>query len=180
MMSGFGKFCVNDEIKGLRKETRGHLHDLWEIAKAGNLNSLSGEDRWLAKVMLEHQDQYFNQFEIADLTYDHEYDVDSEENPFLHIMIHSAVERQLEAKDPIEAFQFYNSMRKKKVSRHDTIHLIGVIFAPLMIQGMQQRKDFDIDKYISFPHAPSEKRGGVQVFRALSASLLTRAMSSSV
>jgi len=129
MMSGFGKFCVNDEIKGLRKETRGHLHDLWEIAKAGNLDSLSGKDRWLAKVMLEHQDQYFNQFEIADLTYDHEY---------------------------------------------------GVIFAPLMTQGMQQRKDFDIDKYISFPHAPSEKRGGVQVFRALSASLLTRAMSSSV
>jgi len=148
----------NDEIKGLRKETRGHLHNLWEIAKAGNLDSLSGEDRWLAKVMLEHQDQYFNQFEMGDLTYDHEYDVDSEENPFLHIMLHSAIERQLEAKDPIEAFQFYNSMRKKKVSRHDAIHLIGVIFAPLMIKGMQQRKDFDIDKYISLLKKYKAKR----------------------
>ncbi len=135
--------------KGLRKETRGHLHDLWEIAKSGNLESLSGEDKWLAKVMLEHEDQYFNQFEMADLTYDHEYDVDSEENPFLHIMLHSAIERQLEAKDPIETYQFYNSMRKKKVSRHETIHLIGIILAPLMFNVMRQNVSFDEKKYIA-------------------------------
>ena len=136
-------------IKELKKQTRGHLHDLWEIAKAGNLDSLSGEERWLAKVMLEHQDQYFNQFEMADLTYDHEYDVDSEENPFLHIMLHSAIERQLEAKDPIETYQFYNSMRKKKVSRHETIHLIGIILAPFMFNVMRQNVPFDEEKYIA-------------------------------
>jgi len=138
---------MKDPFKELRKGTRQHLHSLWEIAKGGDLDQLSGEEKWLAKVMLEHQDEYFNQFEMADLTADHEYDVDTEENPFLHIMIHSTVERQLEAKDPIETYQFYNSMKKKKVSRHETIHLIGAILAPLMFQVMEQQREFDLEKY---------------------------------
>ena len=49
-------------------------------------------------------------------------------NPFLHITIHTVIENQLEARDPIEVLQFYNAMRKKKCSHHDTIHLIGAIF----------------------------------------------------
>ena len=138
---------MKDPFKELRKGTRQHLHSLWEIAKGGDLDQLSGEEKWLAKVMLEHQDEYFNQFEMADLTADHEYDVDTEENPFLHIMIHSTVERQLEAKDPIETYQFYNSMKKKKFSRHETIHLIGAILAPLMFQVMEQQREFDLEKY---------------------------------
>ena len=140
---------VEDKIKELRKLTRENIHALWEIAKKGDLSGLSGEEKWLVKVMLEHQDEYFNQFEMADLTHDHEYDVDSEENPFLHITLHAIVERQLEAKDPIEVCQFYNSMRKKKYPRHDTIHLIAAILAPLMLQVMQERKEFDLDMYKS-------------------------------
>ena len=138
---------TDDATKKLRKLTRENIHDLWEIAKTGNLDKLSGEEKWLAKVMLEHQDEYFNQFEMADLTHDHEYDVESDENPFLHITLHAAVERQLEAKDPIEVYQFYNSMRKKKYPRHDTIHLIAVILTPLMFQVIQERREFDLDNY---------------------------------
>ncbi len=138
---------AGDKIKELRKGNREHLHDLWEIAKTGDLKSLSGEDKRLAEVMNDHSDQYFNQFEMGDLTYDHEYDANSEENPFLHIMLHSAIERQLESKNPIEVFQFYNSMRKKKVSRHDTIHLIGAILTPLMVNVMRQKAPFDKNKY---------------------------------
>ena len=148
----------NDSIKELRELTRKNLHALWEIAKNGNLDVLSGEQKWLAKVMLDHEDKYFNQFEMADLTYDHEYDVDSEENPFLHITLHTAVERQLEAKDPIEVYQFYNSMRKNKISHHDTIHLIVAILAPLMFNVMRQRKEFDLDKYKSLLKKYKNKR----------------------
>ena len=150
----------NDSIKELRELTRKNLHALWEIAKNGNLDVLSGEQKWLAKVMLDHEDKYFNQFEMADLTYDHEYDVDSEENPFLHITLHAAVERQLEAKDPIEVYQFYNSMRKNKISHHDTIHLIAAILAPLMFNVMRQRKEFDLDKYKSLLNKYKNKRPG--------------------
>jgi len=148
----------NEEYKEFRKMIRKRHHALWEIAKTGNLDSLSGEEKWLAKVMLEHQDEYFNEFEMSDLTYDYEYDVDSDVNPFLHVILHSAVERQLEAKDPIEAYQFYNSMRKKKVSRHDTAHLIAAIFAPLMFKVMQGKEEFDLDKYISLLKKYKNKR----------------------
>jgi hypothetical protein len=138
---------ADDKIKERRKENREHLHDLWGIAKTGDLDSLSGEDKRLAKVMIEHKNQYFNQFEMGDLAYDHEYDANSEENPFLHIMLHSAIERQLESKNPIEVFQFYNSMRKRKVSRHDTIHLIGAILTPLGVNVMRQKAPLDKNKY---------------------------------
>ena len=138
---------THDVTKELRKMTRKHHHALWEIAKSGKLDSLSGEEKWLAKAMLEHQDEYFNEFEMADLTYDYEYDLDSEVNPFLHVILHSAVERQLEAKDPIEAYQFYNSFRKKKVSHHETIHFIASVFAPFMFKVMQEGNEFDLDKY---------------------------------
>ncbi|MBW1783196.1 MAG: DUF1841 family protein [Deltaproteobacteria bacterium] len=137
---------TNDTTMELRELTHEHFHSLWEIAKAGDLESLSGEDKWLAKVMLDHQDQFFNQFEMADLTYDYDYDPDTDVNPFLHITLHSVVERQLEAKDPIEAYQFYNSIRKKH-SHHDTIHLIAAILAPLIFRVMEQRKEFDLDAY---------------------------------
>ena len=150
----------DDAIKEMRRLTRKNLHALWEIAKKGNLDVLSGEQKWLAKVMLDHEDEYFNQFEMADLTYDHEYDVDSEENPFLHITLHVAVERQLEAKDPIEVYQFYNSMRKNKISHHDTIHYIAAILAPLMFHMMRQRKEFDRDKYKSLLRKYKDKRPG--------------------
>jgi hypothetical protein len=138
---------ADDKIKGLRKENRKHLHDLWGIAKTGDLDSLFGEDKRLAKVMIEHKDQYFNQFEMGVLTYDHEYDANSEENPFLHVMLHSAIERQLESKNPIEVFQFYNSMRKRKISRHDTIHLLGAILTPLGVNVMRQKAPLDKNKY---------------------------------
>ena len=81
------------------------------------------------------------------MTYDHEYDANSEENPFLHIMLHSAIERQLESKNPIEVFQFYNSMRKRKISRHDTIHLLGAILTPLGVNVMRQKAPLDKSKY---------------------------------
>jgi hypothetical protein len=59
------------------------------------------------------------------------------------------VENQLAAKDPIEVFQFYNAMRKKKCSHHDTIHLIGAILVPLMCDTMKHQKPFDNDRYVS-------------------------------
>jgi uncharacterized protein DUF1841 len=138
---------MDDNIKDQRKANRERLHSLWETAKTGDLESLSGEERRLAEIMLEHEDQYSSQFENADQTYAPEYDTRKEENPFLHIMIHSAVERQLESKDPIEALQFYNSMRKNKVSRHDTIHLIGAILTPLMLDVMRHKIPFEKDRY---------------------------------
>ena len=68
----------------LRKLTGERSRRLWEIAKTGDLSTLSPEDKKLAEIMLEHK-EYHNQFEIADLLSEHEYDPDKEVNPFLHV-----------------------------------------------------------------------------------------------
>jgi len=137
-----------DEIPhDMRWLSRNHMHQLWEKVKGGDLEGLSTEEKALAGIMLEHKDEFFNEFEFADLTYDREYDPETEVNPFLHICIHSLVENQLGEKDPIEVFQFYNAMRKKKCSHHESIHLIGAIFAPLMFSVMKEQEDFDVDTY---------------------------------
>jgi hypothetical protein len=123
------------------------MHEIWETAKGGDLHVLGEEEKRIAQVMLEHEDEYFNQFEMADALSDYEFDPDSEENPFLHITLHATVENQLEARDPIEAYQFYNSMRKRKVSRHDTIHLIAMMLAPIIVTSLQRGNAPDMGMY---------------------------------
>jgi hypothetical protein len=139
-----------DETEGeaeMRRASREMMHRIWKKAKAGDLKDLSPEERRLGGIMLEHEDEFHNQFEFSDVTADHEYEPETEVNPFLHIVIHSIVETQLEEKSPIEAVQFYKAMQKKGNSRHDTIHLIGAIMAPLMFSVMQDQTPFNIDAY---------------------------------
>ena len=122
------------------------MHTIWQVAKTGDLESLSGEARRFATVMLEHE-EYHHEFETADRLQDHEYDVDRESNPFLHIAIHAVVENQLEARDPIEVYQFYNAMRKHAVPRHDIVHMIGAILAPLIFDVKQEGQPFNLGRY---------------------------------
>ena len=72
----------------LRRLNREYMYTIWQTAKTEDLESLSGEVRRLATIMLEHE-EYHNGFEIADHLQDNEYDVDQEGNPFLHIAIHA-------------------------------------------------------------------------------------------
>jgi hypothetical protein len=122
---------------------------LWEKAKNNDLDGLDDENRRLAEAMLLHEDEFFNVFEFADVLHDREFNPDTDVNPFLHITIHTVVENQLAAKDPIEVFQFYNAMRKKKCSPHDAIHLIGAIFVPLMFDTLKNKTPFDNNRYVS-------------------------------
>ncbi|MFQ5707830.1 MAG: DUF1841 family protein [bacterium] len=139
---------MNDEINDMfRQLSRDHMHAIWERAKANELDELNDEDRQLAKIMLEHEDEYSNEFEFADVLHDFEYDPETETNPFLHILIHLIVENQLQARDPIETYQFYLAMRRKKVTHHDAIHLIGSIVTPLVFQALKQMQPFDLTLY---------------------------------
>jgi hypothetical protein len=111
------------------------------------LNYVLDNEEGLSEIMLEHEDEFYNQFEFSDLAADHEYEPETEVNPFLHIFIHSIVETQLEEKNPIEVVQFYKAMQRKGSSRHDTIHLIGVILAPVMFSVLKDKSSFDLDTY---------------------------------
>lgn len=137
----------DDVTKVMRILHREQMHDIWEKAKAGSIEDLDVEEKRLAKIMLDHEDDFFNEFEFADVTADREFDPDTETNPFLHISIHSVVENQLESKDPIEALQFYNAMRQKKCSHHDILHLMGAILVPFMFNTLKNNVPFDLDSY---------------------------------
>jgi len=134
----------SDQARAL---SRDYIHDIWERAKKGDLEGLSTEEQRLAKILQEHEEEFFNEFEFSDLTSDHEYASEDEVNPFLHVYIHSIVENQLAERNPVEVYQFYNAMRNKKCGHHETTHLIGAILTPLMFQVMNERRPFDIDGY---------------------------------
>ena len=136
-------------LKLFRSADREHFHFLWEKAKNNELDGLDDGDRRLAEAMLLHEDEFFNVFEFADVLHDREFDPDTDVDPFLHITIHTVIENQLAARDPIAAFQFYNAMRKKKCSHHDTIHLIGAMLVPLMFDTLKNQAPFDHDRYVA-------------------------------
>ena len=136
-----------EEMIQLKASSREFIHSLWERVKSNDLEGLSPDELRLARIIKEHEDDFFNQFEFADVMHDHEFDPETETNPFLHIFIHLTVENQLAGKEPIEAFQFYNAMRQKKCSHHETIHMIGAILAPMMLSVMHEQEPFNADTY---------------------------------
>jgi Domain of unknown function (DUF1841) len=97
--------------------------------------------------MLDHSDEHFNQFEFADALADHEYDPETEVNPFLHVILHAVAEKQVEDRDPIEAFQFYNAMLRNKCNRHEAIHLLNIILVKFIFQILKGKKPFPLESY---------------------------------
>ena len=130
-----GKVADSVSVRSLKlkKLSREHMHAVWQLAKNNQLDDMPDEDRLLAQIMLGHEDEFSNDFEFADVLAGRDYDPESEVNPFLHITLHAVVENQLKEKELIEVYQFYNSMRKQKVSHHDTVHLILGMIAPLLL-----------------------------------------------
>ena len=95
------------------------------------------------------------------IIYEHEYDVENGVNRFLHVTLHAIAETQLGNRDPIEVYQFYNAMRKKKASHHDAVHLICAVLVPLMFKTLKEEKVFELEKYRSqlksYKHMKPEK-----------------------
>src|SRR4030043_851923 len=131
----------------LRGANRKHFHEIWEKAQNGELQGLSEEEQRLGKVMLEHSDEYFNQFEFSDAMADHEYNPESEVNPFLHVTLHAIAEKQIQDRNPIEAFQFYNAMLRNKCSRHEAIHLLNIILIKFIFQTLKDKVSFHLGNY---------------------------------
>lgn len=126
---------------------RKHLHYIWRVAQDGKLDGLAEEEKRLGKIMLAHSDEYFNQFEFADVLADHDFSPDGESNPFLHVVLHAVIEKQLEDRNPIEAYQFYNAMLKNKCTRHEAIHLLLVILIQFLFPLLKKGGRFPLDNY---------------------------------
>lgn len=134
-------------FKAFQQANREHLHSIWRRAQDGQLDGLSEEERRLAEVMLDHSDEYFNQFEFADVLADREFSPESETNPFLHITLHAVVEKQVSDRDPMEAYQFYNAMLRNKCNRHDAIHFLMTILIKFLFPVLKRGEEFNLDGY---------------------------------
>lgn len=148
----------DEQIGDMKKMSRKNIHSIWVAAKNDRMDELSDEERQLARIMLEHEDEFFNTFEFADVLAEHVFDPESEVNPYLHITVHAIIEDQLKEKEPVEVYQFYNSMKNKKVSHHDTVHLIAAMMTPLMFSIFKEKQEFDLDFYKSLLKKCKNKR----------------------
>ena len=135
---------VFERLRGINRK---HFYDIWKKAQRGELQGLTEEEQRLGKIMLDHSDEYFNQFEFADALADHGYDPEKEVNPFLHVVLHAVAEKQVEDRDPIEAFQFYNAMLQKKCSRHEAIHLLSSILVKFIFKILKEKTPFPLESY---------------------------------
>jgi hypothetical protein len=137
---------VTNELRAINRE---RFHLLWIKAKNSDMMDVTDEEKRIMKIMLDHEDEYSDMFDNADRMGDHEFDPETEENPFAHITMHSVVETQLEERNPIEVYQFYNAMRKKKCSHHETLHLLATIFSYLLFDVLKDQVPFDLERYKS-------------------------------
>lgn len=139
---------MDDAIRELfNNGFRTQMSTIWGKAKERDFKGLDDQAQRIAKIMVAHEDELYKQFEHADLTYDPEFNPDTGYDPFLHIAIHSIVEAQLEDNDPLEVVQFFNAMRQKKYSRHDSIHLVGQILTCLIFEILEHQQPFDMETY---------------------------------
>jgi len=144
---GLNNEMNGDALEALRTIDRKRFHEIWKKAQNDELQDLTEEEQRLGKIMLDHSDEYFNQFEFADVLADHEYDPGSEVNPFLHVTLHAVAEKQIQDRNPIEAFQFYNGMLRKKCNRHEAVHLLSTILVKFIFQILKENKPFPLETY---------------------------------
>ena len=90
----------NNVFKEFQKLDRKRVYEIRRHGQDGSSVNLPKDEKRLADIMLEHDKEYGNQFEMADLLENYECDINKEVNPFLHIVLHAIVENQLDAKDP--------------------------------------------------------------------------------
>lgn len=151
------KFTWDDSFWTSPATHRNYFYQIWTSAKEGKTDELKPEERQLVKIMFEHQ-EYRNQFEIADILDDHIFDPERETNPFIHVAMHSVIENQLALRQPIEAYQFYLGLRKKKLSHHEALHLLMAIMAPLIFKVVRSHDAFDEGYYVRLLRKYMEKK----------------------
>jgi hypothetical protein len=129
-----------------RKHLRLNIHRIWKAAPSWHVDDLSEEDYKLYTIMQDHE-EYREQFENADTLTEHEYDPNTEVNPFLHISLHQMVEDQIASTAPLETGLFYETMENQGYSHHEIVHLISLILIRITWDALLKQKPFDESQY---------------------------------
>jgi len=115
--------------------------DAWNKAQADlPLNAMEVRIARVIKMHPEHH-HFFNDMEDF---LDRDFQVDDGMNPYLHLSLHLAIEEQLATKQPIEASRLMEvQMIEKKMSRHDTIHMILEVLAEVVYESQRDGREID-------------------------------------
>jgi len=133
------------DLNVLRRGSRKRYFEIWQKLKKNE--PLYGEEAMIGKVMLEHT-EFHNTWEFADVLSDVEYDVGSEVNPYLHVVVHTIVENQLAIDNPKEVKLIFNSLLAEGLKRHDIIHKIGMILLDEIFRVIRYKQTFNSNRYI--------------------------------
>ncbi len=134
-------------LETLRSINLPRFRQLWRKAKMNDLGGVPPEENRLIKILLDHETEYFKEFENLDFASNREIRPGKKQNPLIHIAIHSLVEAQVDRQDPPEAYRYYLALREKNHSHHEAIHLVSAIFTYLMIPVIKDRAPFDTARY---------------------------------
>ncbi len=127
------------------RHNRKIFFEIWQKLKKNE--SLTEEEELIGKIMRDHPEFHYT-WEFADLLDDVEYDVNSEVNPYLHISIHSIIEKQISTKNPKETLQPLKLLQNLGLSRYDAIHEIGTALSDELFEVLKQQKPFNNENYI--------------------------------
>jgi hypothetical protein len=127
----------------MREMSRGAFQDIWQRGRKGE--HLTTEDEAIYAAMQLHP-EYTDIWSNAGQLGQREVLVDGV-NPFLHVAMHSVIERQIQDQNPPETSQAMFRLTRAGMDRHEAMHRVLEVFTELLWDTIREKKPFDQSKY---------------------------------
>jgi hypothetical protein len=129
-----------------RDEARSFLFETWRKRRAREL-LMPLED--LAAQLIEKHPEYFPMFEDPDRFLNREYlPEQGEPNPFLHLMMHLAIEEQISIDQPKGVRAHFVRLTHQFESEHDAQHRMMECLSEMIWQAQRNRTAPDASVYL--------------------------------
>jgi hypothetical protein len=127
-------------VSPLAAASRAGMADVWQRAKAGE--DLSEEDEQMARAIRNHP-EYRELFELGAAGPD---EVDGV-NPWLHVSMHTVVDRQRQILPEVEAA--ITRLRLRGLTEHEAEHRIAELVTRLIWSILHDQQPYDEQRYLS-------------------------------
>ena len=129
-----------------RDESRAFLFDLWSKHRSGA--ALTPLESMALAVVLEHP-EYHRVLDDRERHLDRDWTPEGgETNPFLHLMMHVAIEEQLSIDHPPGIRAAADALAAKRGSMHDARHDVMECLAEVIWQAQRNSMGFDNTMYL--------------------------------
>jgi len=119
--------------------------DTWERTKKGE--TLSGDAGMISEAMRAHPefDIWWPRGEAAF----HPQEIDGYiVNPLVHIGLHVAIEKQIEAENPEEVIQALRTLREGGLSAHEAVHRLAGLWGDLYFRSVRRGGPLEEEVYL--------------------------------